>query len=341
MGAIDQTRVLQPVDADKPCGGNLEYDPDFLALNQAAQGRPEREMGSQVIPAEDPNWKEVKRLSLQLLARTKDLRVVVPLCRALIHTDGLAGFSSGLEAVKGLLEQYWQGLYPALDHEDNDDPTMRVNVLMGLCDHNGLLRSLRETPLVSTRATGSFSLRDVDVAAQRLPPPPDTTPPTAELIRAAFLEVGLPELQATAAAVQAAKDALSGISGQLDKVLNGQGPNLAPLAQTIEAQSQELARHLQSRGIGQGPVVAGAGAAAAGNSSPGGPGEIRSREDVIVWLDRICDFFARNEPSSPVPILLHRARNLINKSFLDVIRDLVPDALSTAEGYRGRKEEAS
>src|SRR5690242_14397150 len=103
MGAIDQSRVLQPVDPDKPCGGNLEYDPDFLALQQAAQGRPEREMGNEVIPAEEPNWKEVKRLSLQLLGRTKDLRVAVLLCRALLHTDGLAGFREGLEALKGLV----------------------------------------------------------------------------------------------------------------------------------------------------------------------------------------------------------------------------------------------
>ena len=68
--------------------------------------------------------------------------------------------------------------------------------------------------------------------------------------------------------------------------------------------------------------------------------QIQTREDVIAWLDRMCDFYRRTEPSSPVPILLQRARSLVNKSFMEVIRDLVPDALEQVKTYSGPSKDA-
>jgi type VI secretion system protein ImpA len=59
-----------------------------------------------------------------------------------------------------------------------------------------------------------------------------------------------------------------------------------------------------------------------------------------VWIDRMCEFYAKNEPSSPVPLLLQRAKRLVSKSFLDVLRDLVPDGLNQAMLFHGPKEES-
>ena len=67
-------------------------------------------------------------------------------------------------------------------------------------------------------------------------------------------------------------------------------------------------------------------------------GGIQSREDVQHCIDLICDFYARNEPSSPVPLLLQRARRLVNKNFIDVVRDLLPDGLNQVQLIRGQQE---
>jgi type VI secretion system protein ImpA len=45
-------------------------------------------------------------------------------------------------------------------------------------------------------------------------------------------------------------------------------------------------------------------------------------------IDRICDYYARQEPSSPVPLILMRARGLVDKTFIDIMRDLAPDGLA-------------
>lgn len=84
-----------------------------------------------------------------------------------------------------------------------------------------------------------------------------------------------------------------------------------------------------------GPVAAAQGGGAAPASVPG---TIQSREDVVRALDRICEFYARTEPSSPVPMLLQRARRLVDKSFLEVLRDLVPDGLNQAMIFQGPEQ---
>ncbi len=64
-------------------------------------------------------------------------------------------------------------------------------------------------------------------------------------------------------------------------------------------------------------------------------GRIVTREDAIKALDRVCEYYERNEPSSPLPLLIRRAQRLASKSFLDIIRDLAPDAVSQAEAWGG------
>jgi type VI secretion system protein ImpA len=44
-------------------------------------------------------------------------------------------------------------------------------------------------------------------------------------------------------------------------------------------------------------------------------------------LDKICQYYARSEPSSPVPYLLKRARRLAEKNFMEIIGDLNPEAV--------------
>jgi type VI secretion system protein ImpA len=90
--------------------------------------------------------------------------------------------------------------------------------------------------------------------------------------------------------------------------------------------------------------VAGPMAAAANDSSRsagGAPfvaGEIRSRAEVIRALEALCGYYDRHEPSSPVPMLLRRAQRLVHMSFMDIMKDLAPDAMSDIEKIRGPEE---
>ncbi|WP_419207235.1 ImpA family type VI secretion system protein, partial [Pseudomonas syringae] len=70
-------------------------------------------------------------------------------------------------------------------------------------------------------------------------------------------------------------------------------------------------------------------------ATPRVSGDIASRDDVLRSLDRILSYYARHEPSSPLPVLLNRAKNLVHADFEAIVRNLIPDGMSQFENLRG------
>ncbi|QQS55622.1 MAG: type VI secretion system protein TssA [Candidatus Competibacteraceae bacterium] len=351
MSVIEIETLLSDIAADTPCGEDLEYDPLFAEMEKLAQETPERQYGDTIIPAEPPDWRGVKKAALTLLERTRDLRVAVYLARALLQSDGFPGFAEGLALVEGLIERYWDGVYPLLDPDDDNDPTLRINTIVALCDSETTLRDLRETPLVSSRTLGRFSLRDVQVATGALTPVAgdDEELPTQSRLDAAFQDADLEVLQLTTEAVADAFDRVGRIEATLtDQVGVTQAPDMSDLTGVLKEVRQVLTEQLQRRGVsstgeaeGQAESEEGAafGAAVAGQRLV--VGDIASREDVIRMLDKICDYFSRHEPSSPVPFLLKRAKNLVTKDFMEIMLDLAPGGTEQANLIFGLQNESS
>ncbi|WP_312204717.1 type VI secretion system protein TssA, partial [Mixta calida] len=83
--------LLAPISSEQPCGENLEYDADYMAMMQACEGKPEQQFGDTIIPAEPADWNKVEKLATGLLNRTKDLRVMLALTHAWTQMKGLPG----------------------------------------------------------------------------------------------------------------------------------------------------------------------------------------------------------------------------------------------------------
>lgn len=341
MSSIDVDRLLQEIDPENPSGENLEYDPEFMEMEREAAGRPEQTMGEESIPAEEPNWSEVKKKGLQLAARTKDLRIGVYLVKAVARTDGLASLRDALKLLHGYVERYWDSVHPQLDPEDDNDPTMRVNVLAALQDPGAALAAVRETPLVHSQVAGTFSFKHVLIARGDLPAPAEGEPPTQALINGVFSECDLDELQATADACAEARDEAAGIERDLtERVGAMHAADLSALPELLGQVHGFLAEQLAARGV----HVEGSEAAAGGEGEAGAasaPGEIRNREDVIRILDRITRYYETHEPSSPIPLLMARARRLVHASFFELIQDLAPDGVGQIETISGRRAQES
>ncbi|MCY2996117.1 MAG: type VI secretion system protein TssA [Planctomycetota bacterium] len=351
MTVIDVDELLLEVAADAPCGENLEYDADYGELERAAQGKPEQQFGETVIPGEDPDWAAVRRQALALLQRSKDLRIAVTLTRALVRTDGFLGLGASLALIRGYVERYWDSFHPRLDPDDDHDPTLRVNTLCALCNVQSFLLPLQHAPLVNSAKVGRFGLYELAIAKGELPPPPDmATPLEMSTIEAAFMDAGVDQLQQLHAAVAAAGDDLAQIEALVtDRVGVGNAASLSPLTEVLQQAEGVLRAQLARWGISESTSSAAETASqddpqpgTAASAAPGGPqrlsGDITSRDDVLSALDKLCTYYERYEPSSPVPLLLKRAKRLATKSFLDIIRDLTPDALSQAQAIGGLRD---
>jgi type VI secretion system protein ImpA len=112
-------------------------------------------------------------------------------------------------------------------------------------------------------------------------------------------------------------------------------PLSVPLARTLKLMKDQLATRSPATAAAGGDAD-GAGSAAAGG--PSAPGTIRTRQDATRALDAVATFFRTNEPSSPIPLLLERAKRLVSKDFLEVLAELAPDALATAKAASGVRD---
>jgi len=348
LSIIDLDTLMSDVSPDAPCGEDLAYDPQYVALFTMAEGTPERQVGDSVIPAEEPDWRQVRDSAVELLRRTKDLRVTLELAVALLRLEGLPGLRDGLSLLHTTLDKHWEGVHPVLDPDDAFDPTERMNIIGALATPPGatgdpmrIQARLREAPLTDSRQFGRYSLRDIDIAKGDVTHHGDGEAPTLSAIAGAFSDTEAERLQELH---QAASEAIEFVDG-IDRVLTeragaANAPDLQSFKRLLSEAASRIADALSERGYGQ----PGQDAAEEQPSSEGGapvahavsaPGEIRSRQDVVKALDRICEYYEKNEPSSPVPLLLKRAQRLATKSFLDIVKDLSPDAIAQIEIISG------
>ncbi len=332
---VDVACLLTPVSEDSPCGEDLEYDPQFLHLERAAVGQPERIMGDAVLAAEPPQWREISQLGEQLLQRSKDLRICQFLLQGALAVEGLRGLADSLLLVQRLLENHWAGLHPMLDADDDNDPTLRLNALVGLASET-TLNLLRDTPLIRSRAFGAISLRAAANASGLQHFQGESL--GGDQLRGALQDCDPQQLEATRQALDEARQALQGIEQQVAAQLGvEQGVDLGALDRPLKLARQILGSAQSAEADDAAPTGAGEEPAQVHHlpTPPRSSGQIDNRDDVLQSLQRILDYYARHEPSSPVPVLLNRARHLVSADFAAIVRNLIPDGMSQFENLRG------
>ena len=339
---MDVPLLLTAVSATSPCGEDMEYDAQFLQLERDAKGQPERSMGDSILPAEPPEWRSIQQQSLDLLQRSKDLRITHFLLQSTLALQGVAGLAEVLTLIDALLRQYWAELHPRLDADDDNDPTVRINALTGLtCETN--IRLLRESILTRSRTFGPVTLRAA-LNASGLQSFADEQLGNQQL-NAAFLDSDPEQLQATRDALSAARAACEAIEQQVnDQVGSAQGVDLSALKQPLNQALQLLNQAVPGTDSSSDPEAVSEDNApsvdyAAAPAAPRPSGDIATRDDVLRSLDKILAYYTRHEPSSPLPVLLNRAKNLVHADFAAIVRNLIPDGMSQFENLRGPDSE--
>jgi len=338
--------LLTPISEEAPCGVDLSYDVRLQELETLARGKPE----TQFSAAEPPDWKKIRASCLELFEQSKDLRVALTLTVALLELEEIAGFREGLALMGGLLGSYWMGVHPQLDPADNNDPLQRMNIVASLATPIGtfgdpfqILEKLRRTPLCNSARMGRRSLADFLKAEAGATAGGEGSGVTNAQIEAAFRDTKPEELGQTYRCVT---DCLAIVKEMDANIMATVGATNAPdldlLTRELSAMQKRIAPYISSASAGAEAIE---GAGVSDLTAQGAPGvlsrsgEIRSRQDVTMLLEKICDYYARVEPSSPVPLLLKRAARLAEMSFMQIIEDLSPDAIPQVRTVTGEKEE--
>jgi type VI secretion system protein ImpA len=361
MRTMEFADILTALDPRLPCGEDLEYDADFLLLQQAAVGKAEQQFGATIIPADPPDWREVEKRAHALLERTRDIRIISYLARAWTEIRGLPGYAQGLALAADALERYWEQVYPRLDADgaSETDPMPRVYALTSLGDVQGCARSARSASLLSGMH-GQLSLRDAEAVLDGTRTDNGAYPGgRARLVQS--LRHAAAQGSAEVVAVVEAVSALQRIQALMDAKL---GPEWTPDYRGIQRTLQCVLQQVQPESPyaaedasadtaaggahGQDDTSADSARTQASGRQQEGPqaqqqrpaahlrwqdAQIQSRDDAMMMLAKVCAYFETHEPSHPAPYLIQRAQQLISMRFHDIMRNLAPQGLEQFEAW--------
>jgi type VI secretion system protein ImpA len=375
---FDVDALLADISPQSPCGEDISYDAAFLELERMAQGKAETQVGDYIQEGQEPDWKQIQRQSLALLERSRDLRLILYLTVSSLRLDGLASFRDGLALMRGMVDRHWDHVHPQLDPEDDNDPLERINIISALSppstvmsdqDPMKFIPRLMEIPLCAPQDARlpRVNLRHILIASGELQAPEAdaSTMPSMQIIDAAFEQTEIDNLQTTDQILRECIDHLTTLDTLLiDRVGSAAAPNFSGLERLLQQMRSRTGMYMTRRGYGadmsepnqtqvkretdsggerfpSGDSQNGTdhgGSTATGAPGPQSSGQITSNQDVLKALDRIIRHYEQNEPSSPVPLLIKRAKRLVGRSFVDIIRDLSPDAMSQVKIVSGEAD---
>lgn len=117
--------LLEPVPGDDPCGPDLRWDQDFLALAQALENlNSSNEVIDGTVQGEvETTYADIVSDAESLSAKTKDLRVLGIYAEARWRGAGFGAFAEAVEDLATAVETWPDpdaGLHPRADPEDGD-----------------------------------------------------------------------------------------------------------------------------------------------------------------------------------------------------------------------------
>jgi len=340
--------LAEPVSAEQPCGPDLEYDPEYLLLFSRAAPQLEAQYGDFVSSPETVNWPEIERDACRLLARSKDIRVLILLLRSRIQQAGALGLAETLAQLTELSAIWSEALHPQLligkdaSPESREDAILaRSNSLAALLDHEGVMADIRSITL-SNNAALRLQVRDVERSLS-IPRPNDALAPESVRQQLADLEA---RGELPLAAFHQAQESVEQLQRWARETLKDLAPDFSRLRQLLAL----LPGMVQTTTMQKSPLPASMpvldmtqtatdNTMAAEDVLPASlcpekpdpysveTGIIRDRNDALERLRCIRRWFEENEPSSPTIPLLRQAERLVGKRFSQVISEIPVELL--------------
>jgi len=338
------------LEGESPAGENLEYDPLYMEMDALAVAVPDSQMGESTIEGRGPDWKKLRENCRSLWGKTRDLRVAAYLTIVETADGDLADCTASFKLLLFLLCDMWDTMYPRLDPDDSNDPTERINILAMLSPAPGAFndpimfiskfRTLRLVPpLPYTLRDHLISINEFEAA--------DGQSFTPDLIVGEIMRLPPEEVEKQAALAAELKQTVEAICDAADeKMSDGYSLNMDSLLAEINKLCKFFSGFVHAGAGGESAAAdtEGASSPSAENVSAGASGfnlaafKPANRADALLMLRKGAEYFQRQEPNSPIPLLINRALRFSEMSFIDLLGDIVPDALSQGKNILGVKE---
>jgi type VI secretion system protein ImpA len=348
---FDLAALLEPIPGDAPQGVDIREDFSSQSpYNRLRDARSDARDAEKMIDNGDPNagdpapmWRTVRDIGLKTLKETtKDLEVAAWVTEAYVRSHGLSGLTAGATLIKGLSEQYWDGLFPMPDDYGIETRIAPVTGLNGRDGGGSLIQPLYKlhffdrpdgTPITFFGFQSSSQLpsltqerRDARIKAGAIPF--DDMEREARTNGAASL--GRLRDHATQAL-----EAWEAMATLLDEKASEDPPSTSHVRDMLRQIHEAAVRYAPPPAVveeeaGAEGTEGGTEGAQGGGVGPGGFANTAqrtvSRDDALKTLETIATYFRRTEPASPLAYTLDDAIRRAKLTWPELLEEVVPDA---------------
>jgi len=306
--------LLAPIQNAPPGGEDLAYSSLYEQIREARRADDPslaQAQGDWATKLKVADWSIVRTVCQGALSkRSKDMQLALWYVEALTRQNGFAGASFGFRLMAGLLEEYWEHLFPR-------DPDERVGKLEWL--NSQYAPVLRQVPLTSPEHGGYDwfhwqESRDVENLYRRGEEPYERAVSEGRLTPEAFDKSarasGQEWYQKLVASLAETRSSLKELNLVVQKRFGTDAPSLRSVDEAINACHEVAQRMFESCGGAEAPASKNSSAnseqgSAASTMMPrrASGGGIANRTEAIDGLREVARFFRENEPHSPVALL--------------------------------------
>jgi len=364
QNVLELEKLLAPIPGDKPVGIDVRTDSnpasDYYKVKDArfAARAKERDVDAEAQPGELlPEWRVILDLAPKILTeQAKDLEVAVWLTEGLLRRHNFAGLRDGFKLTRGLVEKYWNDLYPLPDEEGIATKVAPITSLNGEGADGTLILPIRKVPLTNGKDPGPFAAWHYEQAA-------NIAKVTDEKAKAWHLKAGSvtqEQIEASRRAtppkffvdlvddLKLCQQEFAALTAALDKASGADAPPTSTIRNTLETVTS-IASELGRDALAAAAQAAAATAAADGAAAPSGDGAapaakgtaapglalapIRTREDAFGALLKVAQFFKNTEPHSPLSYSLEELVRRGRMPLPDLLSELIKDVAQRKTFY--------
>lgn len=339
LAELQLETLLAPIAGDSSAGESLRYEGTYDAIQEARrEDDPTLPQGVWQRELKKGDWRQVAALCSEALeTESKDLQIAAWLLEALLRLHGLRGGALGLEVLAGLVDAFWEVLYPEIEEGDVEGRLAPLEWV------NNKLAIELKTALV-TRATSSegrdYSWLDWERAlyashlesdGEQAADDPERPVTCSDVLTRVSLTdtVFYRELRQQ---LEQASSALASLHDRLREQCGDDAPSLSQFEDGLEGMSGFVGRILKERSAmeeSQEEVVIDSTETETKIEAPGDdgealePGPIKTRAEAYRMLSLAADYLMRTEPHSPSPYLVRRAVTWGAMPLAEVLKELL------------------